>query len=209
MLRSIIILSVFVIVTSNVQQPLAFFNSKLSTSTRLSDQVLPTAYVLDLILNENFTSTKTFSGTVTISLNVTASVTSFQLHAKNLKLIDVSLTKESDIALDYSEIDENTDLVTVTFQESLEVSDKYKLKISYDGVLNDKSMVGFYLSSYINEFGQEKFVAVTQFEDMHARKAFPCFDEPGFKATFQVSMTYPKEYHFWANKQTSDPQKVE
>eukprot|EP01094_Clydonella_sp_ATCC50884_P017334 TRINITY_DN2999_c0_g1_i1.p1 TRINITY_DN2999_c0_g1~~TRINITY_DN2999_c0_g1_i1.p1 ORF type:complete len:463 (-),score=132.41 TRINITY_DN2999_c0_g1_i1:21-1409(-) len=60
---------------------------------------------------------------------------------------------------------------------------------SFEGVLNDQ-MAGFYRSRYSVE-GEERFMAVTQFEPTDARRAFPCWDEPSLKATFSVSLTVP------------------
>jgi aminopeptidase N/puromycin-sensitive aminopeptidase len=56
------------------------------------------------------------------------------------------------------------------------------LAIAYKGFLNDK-LRGFYLSK-----SKMRSYAVTQFEATDARRAFPCFDEPGLKATFDVSL---------------------
>ena len=55
--------------------------------------------------------------------------------------------------------------------------------IQYSGVLNDQ-LRGFYLSKT-----KARNYAVTQFESTDARRAFPCFDEPAFKATFGVTLT--------------------
>jgi aminopeptidase N len=56
------------------------------------------------------------------------------------------------------------------------------LQIAYRGTLNDK-LRGFYLSkTKLRNYG------VTQFEATDARRAFPCFDEPALKATFDVSL---------------------
>jgi tricorn protease interacting factor F2/3 len=60
------------------------------------------------------------------------------------------------------------------------------LKIDFEGHLNDK-MAGFYRSRYSKE-GETKYIAVTQFEESDARRAFPCFDHPAKKATFDIEM---------------------
>jgi aminopeptidase N len=64
------------------------------------------------------------------------------------------------------------------------------LKIDYTGQINDK-MAGFYRSRY-SASGKEKHIAVTQFEESEARRAFPCFDRPVKKATFDIEMVIDK-----------------
>ncbi|VDM57201.1 unnamed protein product [Angiostrongylus costaricensis] len=61
-----------------------------------------------------------------------------------------------------------------------------QLGIEFKGeVLADMS--GLYISTHTDSFGRRLQSAVTQFEPTDARKMFPCFDEPNFKATFQVT----------------------
>jgi aminopeptidase N len=67
-----------------------------------------------------------------------------------------------------------------------EMDGKIILNITYMGEINDK-MVGFYRSKYCTE-GKQRFCAVSQFEESDARRAFPCFDHPAKKATFDVEM---------------------
>uniref|UniRef100_A0A0K0D0Z6 Peptidase_M1_N domain-containing protein n=1 Tax=Angiostrongylus cantonensis TaxID=6313 RepID=A0A0K0D0Z6_ANGCA len=63
--------------------------------------------------------------------------------------------------------------------------DVVELRIEFYGrVLEDKR--GLYISTHVDAFGNKTQSAVTQFEATHAREMFPCFDEPNFKATFQV-----------------------
>lgn len=66
----------------------------------------------------------------------------------------------------------------------------YKLTIDFVGFLNDQ-MAGFYRSSYTDLAGHKVVMATTQFEPTDARRAFPCFDEPALKATFQLRVTVP------------------
>lgn len=64
------------------------------------------------------------------------------------------------------------------------------LRIDYQGHINDQ-MAGFYRSRYIR--GQKPaYIAVTQFEESDARRAFPCMDHPAKKATFDIEMDVEK-----------------
>jgi len=60
------------------------------------------------------------------------------------------------------------------------------LGIGYQGRINDR-MAGFYRSSYSRR-GKERYMAVTQFEESDARRAFPCLDHPSQKAKFDIEI---------------------
>lgn len=66
----------------------------------------------------------------------------------------------------------------------------YKINIMFSGILNDQ-MRGLYRSTYLGLDGRSHTMATTQFEATDARRAFPCFDEPSHKATFQLVVTIP------------------
>ncbi|CAB1063673.1 Leucyl aminopeptidase (EC [Olavius sp. associated proteobacterium Delta 1] len=66
------------------------------------------------------------------------------------------------------------------------MSGSIKLAIDYQGFINDK-MAGFYRSKYTYQ-EQTRYIAVTQFEESDARRAFPCIDHPAGKATFEIIM---------------------
>ncbi|HWZ98641.1 MAG TPA: M1 family metallopeptidase [Candidatus Dormibacteraeota bacterium] len=61
-----------------------------------------------------------------------------------------------------------------------------EIRIKYIGILNDK-LRGFYLSET-----KRRRYAVTQFEATDARRAFPGFDEPAYKATFEINLVIDK-----------------
>ena len=81
-------------------------------------------------------------------------------------------------------VDPAREEVRVILPEPL--SGKIRLKIDYQGSINDK-MAGFYRSKYTHQ-GETRFIAVTQFEESDARRAFPCMDHPAKKATFDIKM---------------------
>jgi aminopeptidase N len=68
------------------------------------------------------------------------------------------------------------------------------VELSFTSALNDK-LVGFYRSTYVDEAsGETRLLAVTQFEDIHARRAFPCLDEPNMKAVFNIKLGHPGKH---------------
>jgi len=79
------------------------------------------------------------------------------------------------------------------------------IRISFSGAFNDQ-LVGFYLSRFTDADGKEAKLATTQFEATHARKAFPCWDEPAHKAVFELEILAPmgcdaianqEHWHMW------------
>lgn len=75
----------------------------------------------------------------------------------------------------------------------------YSLIIDFNGLLSTTEMTGFYKSSYVTYDGTTRYLATTQFQPTSARRAFPCFDEPFFKAFFQIYITYPTGYNALSN----------
>ncbi|VDM82457.1 unnamed protein product [Strongylus vulgaris] len=69
--------------------------------------------------------------------------------------------------------------------EAVKVGDIVDLGVEFQGeVLPD--LQGLYITTHTDANGRKTRSAVTQFEPSFARKMFPCFDEPNFKATFEV-----------------------
>ncbi|HEU5304651.1 MAG TPA: M1 family aminopeptidase, partial [Gemmatimonadales bacterium] len=63
----------------------------------------------------------------------------------------------------------------------------WQLRLDFRGILNDK-LRGFYRSTYKDQAGATRTLAATQFEATDARRAFPCWDEPSFKAVFACTL---------------------
>ena len=59
--------------------------------------------------------------------------------------------------------------------------------------------MGFYLSTYEDADGVSHRIATTHFEATDARRAFPCWDEPAFKATFEVTLDVPEHLQAYSN----------
>lgn len=120
----------------------------------------------------------TFKGEETIDVSLDAPSRSITLNAIEIRFLSVtSGNQTAEVSLDPAK-----EQATLTFPEALPAG-KNTLKISYTGILNDK-LRGFYLSKT-----KRRNYAVTQFEATDARRAFPSFDEPALKATFDVALT--------------------
>ncbi|KAJ8973357.1 hypothetical protein NQ317_001401 [Molorchus minor] len=173
---------------------------------RLPSWYNPSAYEIELTLPpESFTSiSDQFSGTVVVSFTVTAVVNNISLHVTeefitigtirvNSIIRDNStgaLTTSSLVITGYS-INNTTDILTINLGSNLDVGVTHLLIIQYTGRLSTSDMYGIYKSSYVDRIGVTKYLVATQFQATHARRAFPCFDEPGFKATFDVTIDIP------------------
>ncbi|VEN48739.1 unnamed protein product [Callosobruchus maculatus] len=171
-------------------------------SYRLPTDVSPQHYTLDLVVDPD---KDTFDGTAVITLAVQRDATKIQMHAspKFINIKSITLRKKaSDKRYNCAYvIDDTTEILNIVYPVDTVVQDDV-LEITYQGKLSTEDMDGFYRSSY-TENGKVKNLAATQFEPVYARRAFPCFDEPTFKAPFKVSITHPKQYTALSNTQVS------
>ena len=157
--------------------------SKLK-SHRLPTTVRPERYSLTLAPD---LSNWTFTGEETISVNVQEPVREIVLNAAELELHAVSLRLADGKVLHGNPgVDSENEQATLGFAETVPAGG-HELQIKFSGILNDK-LHGFYRSTYKDANGQEKRLASTQFESTDARRAFPCWDEPAFKAVYQVTL---------------------
>ena len=100
----------------------------------------------------------------------------------------VSLMEKGGNPVDIFNIDYDLDreFIVVNLNAGLEAGKNYVIRIHYTAYLKD-NLKGFYRSVYKDRTtGEDEYIAVTQFQPTDARRAFPCFDEPGIKATYEV-----------------------
>jgi len=125
-----------------------------------------------------------FLGTTDISIEATGPVSEISLNALELDILCCQVFGKDGLRNCPFVLDPKKEMVTISLPD--EMSGEVNLKIDYKGEINNK-MAGFYRSTYLSD-GKEKYAAVTQFEESDARRAFPCFDHPEKKATFDIEM---------------------
>ncbi|XP_067425164.1 leucyl-cystinyl aminopeptidase isoform X2 [Emydura macquarii macquarii] len=153
---------------------------------RLPSNVKPLHY--DLVLQPNLTTNK-FTGSVQITVNVIQVTWNIILHSSQLNITKATLTSAGWHQAKPVEILEYPmhDQIAVVAPDALLVGQTYNLSIDYSSNLSD-TYSGFYRVSYKDEQAEKRWLAATQFEPLAARSAFPCFDEPAFKATFLIKI---------------------
>jgi hypothetical protein len=124
-------------------------------------------------------------GSVGIDLNVTRPTACLVLHAVGMHISDVRLGSPAGPQARYR-LDPDTEQLALIWDEALPVGPA-AVFLTFGYALRE-GMSGFYRSTYTLQDGQRYSMAATQFEANSARAAFPCFDEPAFKARFNVEV---------------------
>jgi aminopeptidase N len=145
---------------------------------RLPTTVRPDHY--SLTLRPDLTAA-TFSSVETIDVTLAEASNTITLDAAEIAFQSVTVSAGGKDQTATVSLDADKEQATFTFPAAIPAG-KATLSIAYTGILNDK-LRGFYLSKTA-----KRNYAVTQFESTDARRAFPSFDEPAFKATFDVSL---------------------
>src|SRR5215216_3593951 len=149
-----------------------------ASAERLPPTVAPSHYMLWFA--PDFEK-QTFRGRETIQVQLIGPATSITLHAAEITFGSVSVTSGGRTQAARVTLDGQAETATLTVPQWLNAGPA-TIDITYGGILNDK-LRGFYISNANN-----RSYAVSQMEATDARRAFPSFDEPAFKATFDIAL---------------------
>ena len=156
---------------------------------RLPTSVFPERYEIKLTPD---LAAATFAGEEKVFVQVIEPVRQVVVNAADLEFQAVSIKEPGGkVVRGNAALDIENEQATFNFPETLNPG-RWELQITYSGILNDK-LHGFYRSTYKDPNGREKTLASTQFESTDARRAFPCWDEPAFKAVFQVTLVVDQD----------------
>ncbi|XP_060648942.1 aminopeptidase N-like isoform X1 [Drosophila nasuta] len=173
---------------------------------RLPSSIKPHHYNLRLLTHLNDYTRLFFTGDVEIHLHILQATNNITLHVGSRLNIDttgiwmqsVASKCHKDIAIKGVERDSKFDFYILHLNTQLWPSQRYVLRLPFWARLC-QTLSGYYASSYQNECGQTRFISITQFEPTDARTAFPCFDEPNLKATFNITLGHHKHYNALSN----------
>ncbi|MDE1805011.1 MAG: M1 family peptidase, partial [Candidatus Micrarchaeota archaeon] len=164
----------------------------ISTHKSLGNNVQPLNYRLFFVPD-----LKSFKTTVYEDINCVVSKPTrlIKLNAKELKVVSASAFSNGAVQLAKIKYDQKNEEVHLIFKKRL----RGKIEIGMTSVCdNNDRLYGFYRSKY-GDKGKEEYMLTSQFEPAEARAAFPCFDEPEMKATFEVSFIIDRKLEAISN----------
>ena len=135
----------------------------------------------------------TFAGATSIECDCVEETDLIAFNCHNLDIQRVAVIQPEDdavLTISKREVDVARQLLLITLSQPLVAGGKVNVKIEYTGTLNDR-MQGFYRVDDKARTGY--FGAACHFEATGAREAFPCFDEPLFRARFLIAVDIGKE----------------
>ncbi len=140
----------------------------------------------DIVINTVKSDDK-YTASVEIIFNIDEQTKEIELDSKGLKIIKCNFYSEShenQLSLNFKS--KNNKLV-INSSSKFEKEENAKLRIEFEGKIAD-DLKGIYASKYLSNSGKEEKLISTQFEPTDARNAFPCIDEPNYKAKFNLTL---------------------
>jgi aminopeptidase N len=154
-----------------------------ATPGRLPKTVVPTDYVIALTPDA---AAKKLRGTENVALDVRRATTQIVFNTHDLTISDARLDGTR-VARTVTQNDKQ--LTTLTLARPAAVG-HHVLTLAYSGKIED-SPDGLFAQDYRTPDGRTGRMLSTQFESTDARRMFPGWDEPAFRATYQLTVTLP------------------
>ena len=155
---------------------------------RLPRQVVPRHYRLRM---EPDLEAATFTGSEVVTVEVVEATDRVVLNAAELRIEEARFVRGKNRVPAEVEYDEERQRAVLRVPEPLSTG-RWELRCGFTGILNDQ-LRGFYRSTFTDGEGNRQVIATTQFEATDARRAFPCWDEPDFKASFGITLVVPED----------------
>ncbi|HZI02699.1 MAG TPA: M1 family metallopeptidase, partial [Archangium sp.] len=156
---------------------------------RLGPQVKPTGYTVELTVDPE---KEGFDGVVEIALALSESTRQIWLHGKGLTVKEATLTAGGQ-PRPARAVTEGDTFIGFLLENPVGPGTA-TLRVAYQGLALAKETVGLF-----RQKDGDNWYALTQFQPDDARRAVPCFDEPGFKVPWQLTLRVPGGQRAFAN----------
>ena len=172
-----------------------------TTPGKLPKNVVPEEYAIRIVPD---IAKKTFTGSETIKLTAREATKQVVLNVAEMKIIKATLDGK---AIPSSAIKPDVKEETLTITAEVTAGD-HELRLEFAGKINQRG-AGLYYAPYQEQgTGAKKIMLGTQFEATDARRMFPCWDEPSFRARFQLTVVIPENFTAVSNMPIEQESKV-
>jgi aminopeptidase N len=172
-----------------------------STPGKLPKQVVPEEYAIRITPD---LAKKTFTGAETIKLNVRDPVKQVVLNAAEIKISKAAIDGKA-VAASSIKVDPKEETLILGVELA---AGPHQLELEFSGKINQQGQ-GLYYAPYQEQgTGAKKVMLGTQFEATDARRMFPCWDEPSFRARFQLTAVVPENFTAVSNMPVEKETKV-
>ena len=145
-----------------------------------------------------------FAGTEIITVSCKKLTNQIIMHCAELKIKSCIVQSGNTVISSTPKTNEKKEELSIKLGKK--IKGVITISLEFQGILNDR-LLGFYRSKY-EQNGKTKYLATTQFEAADARRAFPCWDEPESKATFEISIIADNQYSAISNMPVESKKKI-
>ncbi|MDH3656672.1 MAG: M1 family metallopeptidase [Nitrosopumilus sp.] len=145
-----------------------------------------------------------FSGTEIISVDCKKPTNTIIMNCAEIKIKSCQVKSAGKIIYSTPKTNEKKEELQIKLGEK--IKGQATIHLEFQGILNDR-LLGFYRSQY-KQGSKTKYLATTQFEAADARRAFPCWDEPEAKATFEISIIVDNKFTAISNMPVKSKKKL-
>ena len=174
-----------------------------TTPGKLPKEVVPTEYAIRIVPKID---KLTFSGSETVKINVRTPASQLVLNALELEIGSASVDDQP-LPKSAIKIDKKQELLTLSLPAELPVGD-HIVTLNFSGKINQQGQGLFYAHYQEQATNAKKNLLGTQFEATDARRFFPCWDEPSFRARFQLTAIVPENWFALSNMPVESGRKI-
>ncbi|MDQ6622585.1 MAG: M1 family metallopeptidase [Verrucomicrobiota bacterium] len=183
-------MSLALTLSARAEKPFDFAN----TPGKLPKTVVPQEYAIHIAPD---VKKRTFTGSETIKLDVREPAPELVLNSADIQIASASVD-DKPLATSALKLDPKQETLTIVLPNELSAG-AHMLALTFAGKIFDAGQ-GLYHAPY-QEYGTgaQKDMLGTQFEATDARRMFPCWDEPSFRARFQLTAVIPPNWRAVSN----------
>ena len=186
--------------TMDAENPYEF----ASTPGKLPKQVVPLEYSIRIAPD---LAELTFTGSERIKVKATQPIRELVLNSAELEIAK-ALVDGIQLSQDAIKLDPNNELLTLALPNELPAGE-HAIALEFSGKITPKGRGLYYMPYQEQGTGAKKVALGTQFEPSDARRFFPCWDEPSFRARFQLTAVVPENWLAVSNMPIESERKID